>query len=356
MSCLAIVVNYFSASDTGGAVESLLTDNCDLTVVVVDNSCDRSESDSLKKVLPPEAKIMTSHINLGFGQACNWAAREHPADYIFLLNPDARVLPGCTSLLIDQLKSSIELGAVAPMQYLDDQRQWMLPPSWFPTEIRAWATDKALRDTRDSQRYSVASRNEAIRYWTSELPVPQRALSGGMLMIRQSAVESYPELFDPQFFMYFEDSDLCQRLRRRGYKLAMVPKAIGVHRWNNHPHKGHLMAESAAKYFRKYASNGLRIQREHAKLLLKPVVPLAIDYAQAFPRDGLQCLHSRRLLELSTSRTFNPAIARLSNKGHFDYPHEVLGNFQGATLFSRVGSVDALLQGDNWEYFKISKN
>ncbi|OYT92802.1 MAG: hypothetical protein CFE43_06980 [Burkholderiales bacterium PBB3] len=356
MSCTAILVNYFSAADTAGAVKSLLDDDSSLTVVVVDNSCSRVESDALVAALPSTVRVLISSENLGFGRACNWAVDKSDSEFIFLLNPDARVLPGCIARLIGQLKLSNGLGAVAPMQYLDDACHWMLPPSWFPTEIRAWAGEIALRDRDVARKLSRASRKEAVRYWTSVSPISQRALSGGMLMIRRSAIEASSPLFDPRFFMYFEDSDLCRRLKRRGCTFAMVPSAKGVHRWRNQSHKDQMMAKSAVLYFDKYTSANARWHKKTAELLKEEMLtPLLGNYI-AFPTDGIDLSPGKWLCELSPSPLMSPAIGSIIDGSHFGFPAEVIGNFEGAPLFARIGPLTCSSEEDNCRYFKLNRS
>ena len=354
MSCTAILVNYFSSADTAGAVGSLLEDDPSIAVVVVDNSCCSVEANALVVALPSTVKILISSENLGFGRACNWAADECDSEFLFLVNPDARILPGCLEKLIEQLTLSNRLGAVAPMQYLDDTCQWMLPPSWFPTEIRAWVGEVALRDCNVARKLSRASRKEAVRYWTSTVPVHQRSLSGGMLMIRRSAFEASGVLFDPRFFMYFEDSDLCRRLRRLDSTLAMVPSARGVHRWRNQPHKDKMMADSAVLYFDKYANANERWRTKSAELLgLKVLAPL-LGESVAFPTGGVDLVPGKYLFELSPSPLMSPAIARIAEGDHFDFPVEVLGSFEGASLFARIGPLTPALEEDNCRYFQFN--
>ena len=354
MPCTAILVNYFSSADTAGAVRSLLDDDPCLNVIVVDNSCSLVESDALVAELPSTVRVLISSENLGFGRACNWAFDECDSEFIFLVNPDARVLPGCVAKLIDQLKLSSKLGAVAPMQYLDDACQWMLPPSWFPTEIRAWVGEVALRDRNVARKLSRASRKEAVRYWTSISPINQRALSGGMLMMRRSAIEGSGPLFDPMFFMYFEDSDFCRRLKRRGWALAMVPSAKGVHRWRNQSHKGRMMAESAVLYFDKYASANARWRENSAELQKeKLLVPLLDDYIE-FPGGGIDLSPGRWLFELSPSPLVSPAIARIVEGHHVVFPADVLPNFEGAPIFARIGELSPFATGDNRRHFKFN--
>jgi GT2 family glycosyltransferase len=252
MQCCAILVNYKGAEDTAQAARSVLADEPDVELIVIDNSVDEQEFARLAQLLPSKARLIPAAQNLGFGRACNLAFNETAADFIFLVNPDVRVLPGCIAALASAMRDDNLIGAVAPRQYLDDSCKWLLPPSWFPTPLRAWATEMAMRNSLMALRVCRAQRAEALRYWTASHGVTQRALSGGALMVRRSVVSPTEPLFDPRFFMYFEDSDLCLRLKQKGFRLAMVPQARAVHRWRNQSHKAELMEQAASQYFEKH--------------------------------------------------------------------------------------------------------
>ena len=354
MPCSAIVINYFCAEDTAGAVRSLLADESNLNVVVVDNSCNAVESAALIAALPSTVRVLVSSENLGFGRACNWAARECESEFLFLVNPDARVLPGCIALLTEQFRESDSLGAVAPMQYLDDACTWMLPPNWFPTEIRAWAIEVAIRSRNAARKLSQAAHREAVRFWSTSSPITQRSLSGGMMMIRRSAVDASEPLFDPRFFMYFEDSDFCRRLKRRGFTFAMVPSAKGIHRWRNHSHKDKLMAESAVLYFDKYAKTNTTWRIKSAKQQMKQAINPLLEDLVPFPLNGLDLPPGKWLFELSLTPLMCPAIARIVEGSHVCYPNDVLGNFEGAPLFARVGPLSLSSGEDNHKYFNFN--
>lgn len=253
LSCCAVLVNYRGAAEIAAAVQSVLADAPGIEVRVVDNSNDGVEWALLQSLLPEAVHCHRADGNVGFGQGCNLAVRASSADCFFLVNPDVRLVPGCTAALIGALVQDTTLGAVAPRQFLDAALQWHLPPSWLPTAVRAWATERARREPFARSRVRRATGAEALRYWQAHhAPLRQRALSGGAVMVHRRALDAQGVLFDPQFFMYFEDSDLCLRLRRQGWGMAMVPEARAVHAWHNAPHKQGLMEAGAAVYFAKH--------------------------------------------------------------------------------------------------------
>lgn len=340
MSVCAILINYLGAHEIAGAVQSVLADAPDVQVVVVDNSEDDIEWALLETLLPPSVRRIRSPGNIGFGQGCNLALQHVDAPYIFLVNPDVRLLPGCTHALLDTLADHSNCSAVAPRQFLDANCQWFLPQSWQPTSVRAWVTERALREVAVARRVSRAARSEHLRFWKATSPVCQRALSGGVVMVRRNALRPGELLFDPRFFMYFEDSDLCMRLRRRGTDLLVAPQAGAVHAWQNLPHKAPLMEQSAQLFFEKYyASDNVFLcksrllaanaaQRE--SFLFEPVHSSVI-HVPALWQDGW-------LLELSPTPLIQPAVG-MFGAGHEAFVSaEIFQRFAGAAVFGRLSS------------------
>ena len=105
---LSITINYKSSALTLRAVQSVLDSESlgPVQVVVVDNSEDEAERERLRDSLPSGVILLVSPENIGFGRACNLAFERFEADQIMLLNPDARLLPGCLSRLQQMLSAS----------------------------------------------------------------------------------------------------------------------------------------------------------------------------------------------------------------------------------------------------------
>ena len=339
--CCAVLVNYFGAADTAAAALSVLADAPDTSVLVVDNSHDTAEHTLLRALLPQAVKVLDAGGNLGFGRACNLAWQASKEEFVLFVNPDVRVLPGCTIALANTLASDSTLAAVAPRQYLDSACRWLLPPAWLPTALRAWSHEKALRDPHAWHRLAAAARAEGLRLWEAVTPVAQRALSGGAFMLRRSALLQQEEPFDPRFFMYFEDSDLCMRLRRRGLRLAVQPQAVAVHAWQNLPHKAHMMAEAAAVYFAKYDPSATNPW--HARAAILAATPAGSSNWPAFDlwpaRQGLQvpeAWHGGWVLELGLSPLLQTVVARCGTGSVIEEPVEVLSQVGASGVYGRL--------------------
>lgn len=247
----AVIVNYHCRDLTVRAAASVLADQPDAQVVVIDNSADTAEARALQALLPPSVECIIASENLGFGRACNLGFNGARHDWILLLNPDALVLNGCIQTLVAFLRQTPQAGAAAPLTYWDEAQQWLLPPAQLPTPVTELGMALAIRWPWLGRLVSQRFRSWALNCISSEQPVVQRMLSGGHVLLRRSAVVAAGGLFDPDFFMYFEDTDLCQRLQKAGFQLYLVPAAKAVHAWCAAPEKGTLSQASRRQYFQK---------------------------------------------------------------------------------------------------------
>lgn len=250
-----LIVNYFCHSLTAVAVRSILTDDPSAQVIVVDNSNDQAESGNLRELLPGSAELVVAPTNLGFGRACNLALAQAAGEWILLLNPDAFILPGCLRKLVSTLQLYPGAGAISPVAQWDKAGTFLLPPGQMQTPAWEWMLAIGLRFPAFGSWLSMCFRAHAQRCLYAPQPVLQSMLSGGHMFLRRSAIDAAGGLFDPDFFMYYEDTDLCRRLTKAGYELMLDPAARVVHQWRNDPAKAEYALLSRLRYMRKHFSN-----------------------------------------------------------------------------------------------------
>lgn len=253
MNYTAIVVNYHGAEDTLAAVGSVLADEPACAIIVVDNSCSATEARRLEAGLPSSAQLIVAPANLGFAAACNLAFTRCESEFLLLINPDARLLPGALGLLRAAFAADRRLAAVAPATWWDEKKHWLLP-TLLPETAARWLLDALASRWPTSLREAVARRWLAWqqRLHAGQSPQPVAYLSGAVLALRRQAVEAAGGLFDERFFMFYEDADLSRRLRAAGFRLALEPRAQAVHHWRNRAAKAALMTPSAARYLAKH--------------------------------------------------------------------------------------------------------
>lgn len=317
-------------------------------VVVVDNSEDREEAEKLQRCLPPGVVLLASPENIGFGRACNLAFEQFEGDQVLLLNPDARLLPGCLRHLQQLLSSSPRVGAVSPQIFWDDALNFYLPRS-IPTALFEFQEAfSSLNPQAPINRFlSAAWRYSCIRVWQSRHPVRVSNLSGGHVLLKREAVIRAGGLFDPGFFLYFEDTDLFVRLRKRGYLLLVEPRAKVVHYVDqcgeDRAWKQQMMVRSRARLLEKHASGFSRCAGKTAGRLglglrgrSKGVPPP--NFTAPFVLNVPPSLQKKWLFEVSPHPNFVPSAGRFGKGPRMVFPQKQWNLMAPGQYFGRLGS------------------
>lgn len=194
-----------------------------LEVIVVDNASTDGTTDIIREEFP-KVHLVENHNNMGFAYACNQASLQAGGQYLFFLNPDARVRPGAMAFMADHLDRHPEIAMLGPRLSTPDGA---VQPSVRRDPNLAAQLLIILKLRR------LLSMSQSLRdyYWSefdydSQQEVPQ--LMGAAMMVRRSDFEAVGR-FDDKFFLWFEEVDLCIRLRLAGKKIVYFPSAAVYH-------------------------------------------------------------------------------------------------------------------------------
>jgi N-acetylglucosaminyl-diphospho-decaprenol L-rhamnosyltransferase len=164
--------------------------------------------------------------NGGYGYANNQAiiaalSSGDPPDYFFLLNPDAYVRPGAVCELVSFMERRPDVGMAGSQQ---EQPDGSINRSAFRfpgvrSELIQGSRLGVLRKLFQDAEIAPPPRDQAT---------PTDWLSGASLLVRRQVFET-AGLFDEKFFLYYEETDLCLRARRLGYRCWYVPTSRVVH-------------------------------------------------------------------------------------------------------------------------------
>jgi GT2 family glycosyltransferase len=192
-------------------------------LIVVDNAS-RDDSAAMVAAEFPHARLIRSDVNLGFGGANNLGFAVAQGRYIVLLNSDAFLKPGTLLAAVKQMDADKRVGlAGAKLLSRDDSLQ----PSarMFPNVVQDFLILSGLADRYPKSRFfgrgdrTWADPNEAAEVdW-----VP-----GAFGIIRHEALTRIG-FFDPRFFLYYEEVDLCKRIKQAGYSIKYWPNLEVVH-------------------------------------------------------------------------------------------------------------------------------
>ncbi|CAN5672099.1 glycosyltransferase family 2 protein [soil metagenome] len=245
------------AASSPGAEEAPPDRSPALSLVVVVNEARGSEAEQIERTWPG-ATVIANQANRGFGPAANLGAAAAPGEVLLFLNPDTRAVSDLASEVVRAFRESPSAVAVAPrLEDADGGRgegQHEFQLRRLPT-LAADARDLLLVDRllpgnrwRRRDRYLDADRERPF-------PVEQAAAAG--LAVRRSAFQAVGG-FDERFVpAWWEDVDLCLRLRKAGDILFWPSARL--------EHIGGVSADALgeAGFLRAYYQNALRYRAKH---------------------------------------------------------------------------------------------
>lgn len=215
--CLASI--FEATAPEQGTTGARMNGTRSVEVFVVDNgSVDGSPE--LVRAEFPEARLIQNYDNPGFARANNQAIQLSSGRYVLLLNPDTEVRPGAVEVLARFLDEHQNAGAAGALLLNPDgslQRSCYRSPSLTREFWRMFHLD-ALYPYNDYR----------MENWDREQPRPVDVVQGACLIVRREALDQVG-LLDEGYFMYSEELDLCERLRRQGWTVHWVPGARVVH-------------------------------------------------------------------------------------------------------------------------------
>lgn len=194
-------------------------------VVIVDNASTSLDKDALAEWAGDRSTVEFSTENLGFGRGCNRAVELAKGDVLLFLNPDAVMSTDCGDTLVDFLESDPSRGIVggrieSPEGELDYGSCWGHQNLW---SLACFATGISTAFPRSS-----LANPEGLGAWERDTPRDVGVVTGCLMMMRRDLFDRLGG-FDPRFFMYGEDADLCWRAEQLGYRCSITPEARAVH-------------------------------------------------------------------------------------------------------------------------------
>jgi GT2 family glycosyltransferase len=175
-----------------------------ITVYVVDNASTDGCAKLAKKIRP-DAVIITSTTNLGFGRGNNLAFAKVRTEFAFALNPDTVMQHDTIDNLLAAADRYPEAAIIAPTMFFEDG------------------------NIQKTYKKSVFSRELAKgSYIIPEGDLCAECLSGAAMLLRMGLFRKIG-FFDPKIFLFYEDDDICLKIRQAGYSLVQTPEASLIH-------------------------------------------------------------------------------------------------------------------------------
>lgn len=216
-------------------------------IIVVDNGS-KDETYALVKRKYPDVILMRLKENLGFGGGNNLGIKHARGDYVVLLNSDAFIHDGCLQKAVDKLDQDSTIG-MAGGRLVRPNGELQPAAMHFPTlgqQFRKFIS-------QSPSMWSFPKESQPVDW------VP-----AAFAIIRREVLEEVGT-FDERFYLYYEEVDLCQRIRNAGYSIWYLHDVIVTHIGGVSCQKteGEMFSEtsfqlvicrmhSALLYFRKY--------------------------------------------------------------------------------------------------------
>lgn len=257
----AVIVNFRTAQLVCNALASLEEELCgsrDLAIVVDnasgDGSAEKIRTWAESRGAASWVRVVDAEQNRGFAAGNNRAFREVDAEFLLLLNSDARLAPGALAALLEAANAHPRAGAIGVALEGPDgapHSSCFRYPSPASELIAAAATGPVTR---------------LLRRWDVPLPPSDRASSPdwtsfACVLLRGAAVDAAGPM-DEGYFLYYEDVDYCRRIREAGWDVRCEPRARAIHdHGGSSPVPGRIrerarlpdyLYRSRARYFRRY--------------------------------------------------------------------------------------------------------
>lgn len=196
----------------------------ELEIFVVDNGSHDGSVEMVRAEFPG-AQIIESGGNIGYGRANNLALERASGEFFWILNSDTEVWSGSIARMLEFLSHHPECGAVASRLVMPDggtQNSCARDPNLLDY---FWEQTYLSRTMLVKRFYGIYTHDGEFYHQTREIA----QAAGAAILCRTEVLKSIGG-FDARYFMYFEDTDLCMRLRRAGWKLFFLHDAPILHR------------------------------------------------------------------------------------------------------------------------------
>lgn len=242
-----VIVNYHTKALIERCLASIAkyTPQVQKEIIIVDNAQELTVTDF------PDCQLISNDHNLGFGAAVNRGIVASRGETVLFVNPDVQLKDDAISKMLKVLSEHPTIGIVgAHLQYPDGRTQAC--QGKFPSWTTLFLTKSRLYKIFNYGMYYIPNfHTVTLVDW----------VSGGFMLIRKNVLDTIG-LFDDQFFMFYEDMDICIRAWADGFAVAFLPEAVVIHdqgsSYRKNKHIAARYSRESLRYFLK--KHGLKLR------------------------------------------------------------------------------------------------
>ncbi len=222
-----VIVNWNSFDLLKKCLQSIKKNVLILNEVwVVDNNSADKSVEMVKKHFS-WVKLIVNKENLGFAKANNQALKKIRTKYVLILNPDTEVLKGSIEILLNFLEENKQISVCAPLLLNPDKSiQKKGYYRKFPTLLQA------IFFYTDLSKYSFKNNFLVNHLWEDSIngkKITEVSQIPGACIFARTNVLKIVGFFNEKYFVWFEDVELCLRLKKLGEKIVVVPESKIIH-------------------------------------------------------------------------------------------------------------------------------
>lgn len=215
-----VIVTYKSSKTISAALASAkkCVDAGVMNLIIVDNA----SPDDTRDILAREAgfaKVILGDANIGFGRGCNVGLMAATTPYVVFFNPDAQMEPDAVRTIVSFMDSHDRCGICGPAIQSGEGADLHIQAVGALPRVADVVGDAMGLHTTYKRRQAVTP---------GAAPFRTDWVSGSMLVGRTQLLQKLGG-FDPRYFLYWEEADLCRRVLNEGYEIWAVPQAVVSH-------------------------------------------------------------------------------------------------------------------------------
>lgn len=249
-----IIVHYHVEKQLLACIRSMYAQKTTypFEIIVVDNDEKQSIEKKLLQTFPKVVYIKNEK-NSGYSGGNNVGGKYAKGTFLFFLNPDTIFDTPVVDQLVEFLEKHNKVGIVAPLLLDKNKKPYPLQGAQELTPKRAIFSLSFLQKLLPKNRIANAYWNKD---WDKKDTREVDVVPGSAFLIRKNLFEKLGG-FDEKYFLYFEEHDLCNRVKAEGYASVMIPGAKIIHFWGESTKRSEknikeIFQKSRFYYFRKF--------------------------------------------------------------------------------------------------------